>query len=102
VWNAVAFFLFLLRPGPWAASALIVVPAIFTFVPVVFVHPFRVVHLRALNAALLGIGGVLVVVALVEDLTPGPWVTGALCAICIYFLIAGLLRRSPDMPTNHR
>ena len=34
VWNAVAFYLFLLRPNVWGASALIVVPAIFTFVPI--------------------------------------------------------------------
>ena len=101
VWNAVAFYLFLLRPNVWIAGALIVVPAIFTFVPIVFVHPFRVVHLRALNAALLLIGGVLIVVAIVEDLAPGPWVTGALCAICIYFVAAGLWRRSSDATANH-
>jgi phosphatidylcholine synthase len=93
-WNAVAFFLFLLRPGPWGAGALIVVPAILTFVPIVFVHPFRVVRLRALNAALLIIGGVLGIVAIIKDLAPGPWVTGALCAICIYFFAAGVLRLS--------
>jgi len=100
VWNAVAFFMFVLRPGPWSAGALIVVPAVLTFVPIVFVHPFRVVRLRALNATLLAIGGVLSVVALVKDLAPGPWVTGAMCAICIYFLAAGLLRRPPDAPAN--
>jgi hypothetical protein len=44
---------------------------------------------------------VLIVVALVKDLAPGPWVTGAMCAICIYFLAAGLLRRPPDVPANH-
>src|SRR5262249_1272372 len=99
--NAVAFYLFLLRPNVWAAGALIVIPAIFTFVPIVFIHPFRVVRLRALNAALLLIGGVLVVVAIVDDLTPGPWVTGALCAICIYFGAAGLWRRSSDPAANH-
>ena len=101
VWNAVAFYLFLLRPNVWIAGALIVVPAIFTFVPLVFVHPFRVVRLRALNAVLLLIGGVLVVVAIVENLTPGPWVTSVLCAICIYFVTAGLLRRSSDATADH-
>ena len=100
VWNAVAFFLFLLRPGPWLAGALIVVPAILTFVPIVFVHPFRVARLRALNAALLAIGGALIVVSIVEDLAPGPWVKAASCAICIYFLAAGLLRRPPDVSAS--
>jgi phosphatidylcholine synthase len=96
VWNAVAFFLFLLRPGPWSTGAMIVVPAILTFVPIVFVHPFRVPRLRPLNAALLAIASVLIVVALARDLAPGPWVTGGLCAICLYFLVAGLWRRGPE------
>jgi phosphatidylcholine synthase len=96
VWNVVAFFLFLLRPGPWIAGALIAVPAIFTFVPIVFVHPFRVARLRALSAILLALGGVLTIVAIAEDLAPGPWVTGAMCVICLYFIGAGLLRRPSD------
>jgi phosphatidylcholine synthase len=93
IWNAVAFYLFLLRPNAWFAAAMIVVPAILTFVPIVFIHPFRVPQLRALNATLLAIGGVLVIVATARDLAPGPWVTGALCAICVYFLVAGSWRR---------
>jgi hypothetical protein len=27
-------------------------------------------------------------------MSPGPWVIGALCAIALYFLAAGLLRRA--------
>src|SRR5499427_3774252 len=84
VWNAVAFYLFLLRPNVWIAAALIVVPAIFTFVPIVFIHPFRVVRLRALSAVLLAIGGVLVIVAIASNLAPGRWVSAALCAIGLY------------------
>jgi phosphatidylcholine synthase len=102
VWNVVAFYLFLLRPNVWIAGTLIVIPAVFTFVPIVFVHPFRVVRLRALNAALLAIGGVLFVIAIAENLMPGPWVTSGLCAISIYLAAAGLLRRSSAAPTNHR
>jgi phosphatidylcholine synthase len=96
VWSVVAFFLFLLRPGPWLSGALVVVPAILTFAPIVFVHPFRVVRLRALSAVLLALGGVLTIVALAEDLAPGPWVSGAMCVICLYFIAAGLLRRPSD------
>src|SRR5262249_2125854 len=72
VWSAIAFYLFLLHPGPWIAGALIVVPAIFTFVPIVFVHPFRVVRLRALGAVLLAVGAVLIIAALASDMEPGP------------------------------
>jgi phosphatidylcholine synthase len=96
VWNAAAFLLFLLRPSPWIAGAMILVLAVLTFVPIVFIHPFRVARLRAFNAVLLAIALVLVVVAIAHDLAPGPLVTVGLCAICLYFLAAGLWRQSPD------
>jgi phosphatidylcholine synthase len=96
VWSIVAFFLFLLRPGPWISGAMIIVPAILTFVPIVFIHPFRVARLRALSAVLLALAGVLAIVAIAQDMAPGPWVTGAMCAIILYFVGAGLLRRPSD------
>ena len=89
------FYLLLLRPDPWIAAAAIVLLAVLTFVPVPFVHPFRVRRLRALTVALLIVAwAVLAAVALVRDMSPGPWVTGALCAIALYFLGVGLLRRA--------
>jgi phosphatidylcholine synthase len=96
VWSIVAFFLFLLRPGPWISGAMIIVPAILTFVPIVFIHPFRVARLRALSAVLLALAGVLAIVAIAQDMAPGPWVTGAMCGIILYFAGAGLLRRPSD------
>ena len=94
VWNAPVFYLFLLRPDPWIAAAAIVVLAVLTFVPVPFLHPFRVRRFRVFNALLIVAWAVLAVVALVRDMSPGPWVTGALCAIALYFLGAGLMRRA--------
>jgi len=100
VWSVIAFFLFLIRPGPWVAGAMILVPAVLTFVPIVFIHPFRVARLRALSAVLLALGGVLAVVAIAREMAPGPWVSGAMCAICLYFVGAGLLRRPSDLGAN--
>ena len=100
VWSFVAFFLFLLHPGPWVAGAIIVVLAVLTFVPIVFIHPFRVARLRAVSAVLLALGGVLVIVAIARDMAPGPWVTGAMCVIIVYFIGAGLLRRPSDVTAN--
>jgi len=94
VWNAPVFYLFLLRPDPWISAAAIVLLAILTFVPIPFLHPFRVRRLRAFNALLIVAWGTLATVALVHDMMPGPWVTGALCAIALYFLGAGLLRNN--------
>ena len=50
VWNLVAFYLFLLRPDPWIAAAAIALLAVLTFVPVPFVHPFRVRRLRTFTS----------------------------------------------------
>ncbi|HKS63004.1 MAG TPA: phosphatidylcholine synthase, partial [Xanthobacteraceae bacterium] len=94
VWNAPAFYLFLLRPDPWIAAAAIILLALLTFVPIPFLHPFRVRRFRALSALLIVAWAALAVVALVRDMSPGPWVTGALCAIALYFLGAGLMRRA--------
>ena len=42
LWNVVAFYLFVTRPGPEAGAALVAVLAALTFTSVTFVHPFRV------------------------------------------------------------
>jgi len=90
LWNAAAFYLFLLKPQPWLAAAAVAVLAVLTFVPFKFVHPFRVTRLRGVNiAAVLAWSG-LATVALVNDLDPGPWVTGGLVAVAVYVVTVGL------------
>jgi phosphatidylcholine synthase len=92
-WNLVAYYLFLVRPDPYLALALVVILSALTFAPVRFVHPLRVEHHRPLNLALLALWSVLGIVSLVTDLSPPPGVTYSLIAIALYFLIAGALRR---------
>jgi phosphatidylcholine synthase len=93
LWNVAAFYLFLVRPAPWAAVAVIAVLVVLTFVPLPFVHPFRVRRLRLVNIALLVLWCLLAAFALGRDLRPDPWMTATLCAIALYFLIAGLVQR---------
>jgi len=69
---------------------------------IVFIHPFRVARLRALSAVLVALGGVLIIVAIARDMAPGPWVTGAMCVIGLYFVGAGLLRRPSDMGAKRK
>ena len=94
VWNVPLFYFFLLQPPAWIAALAIFLLAICTFVPVPFVHPFRVKRGRAISIALLAIWSMLACVTLLRDMMPGPWITAALCAIALYFLGAGLLRRT--------
>ncbi len=91
-WNLVAYYLFLVRPDPYLALAVVLVMCAVTFAPVRFVHPLRVEHHRPLNIALLVLWSVLGVISLVYDLSPPPAVTYGLIAIAVYFLIAGALR----------
>ena len=93
LWNAVAFYLFLLKPAPWLAAAIVAALAVLTFVPFKFVHPMRVARMRVTTVAALLLWSVLAAVALLRDLDPGPWVAGALLAIAIYFLGVGLTEK---------
>jgi phosphatidylcholine synthase len=96
VWNVPAFYLLLLRPDPWVAAAAILLLAAATFLPVPFVHPFRVRRMRGVTIGLLAIWAVLASIALWRDMMPGPWITAGLCAIALYFLGAGLWRQRTD------
>ncbi|MGH6768982.1 MAG: CDP-alcohol phosphatidyltransferase family protein [Xanthobacteraceae bacterium] len=93
LWNAAAFYLFVLKPAPWVAAAAAAILAVLTFMPFKFVHPFRVVRLRALTVAALTLWIGLAAAALAHDLAPGPWVTGGLAVAGLYFLALGPLNQ---------
>jgi len=93
LWNVAAFYLFLLKPAPWLGAALIASLAALTFVPFHVVHPVRIAHLRVLTAAALMVWALLAVVAVIDSLAPGVWIVAALCALVIYFVAVGFLRR---------
>jgi phosphatidylcholine synthase len=95
VWNVAAFYLFIVRPDAWVAAAAGAVLVVLTFTPLPFVHPLRVKRLRPVNIVLLILWSLLAVLALVRNLQPEPWITTTLCAIALYFLVAGLVRRAP-------
>jgi phosphatidylcholine synthase len=92
VWNLAAFYLYLLEPPEWAAVVSIAVLAALSFAPVKFLHPLRVQRWRPINIALLGAWAVLALVAIVQDLSPGLYVTLPLSLIAVYFFLIGLLR----------
>jgi len=94
VWNVIAFYLYVLMPPPWIAAGAIAALAALTFVPIRFVHPLRVRHLRWLNIALMAAWAVLALITVLADLSPGPYVVAGLSVIALYFLGAGLLRRA--------
>ena len=92
VWNLAAFYLYLLEPPEWAAAVSIVVLAALSFAPIRFLHPLRVQRWRVINIGLLSAWAVLAFIAVVQDLSPGVYVTVPLCLIAVYFFLIGLLR----------
>jgi phosphatidylcholine synthase len=90
VWNLIAFYLSLLRPTPWLTIVTIAAFAVLTFLPIRFVHPFRVRSLRAVTVAMLALWALLALFAVWQNLGPPHWVVAALCLIGVYFLVVGL------------
>ncbi len=93
LWNAAAFYLFLLKPPPWIGAAGVTLLLVLTFVPFPFIHPIRVARWRRLTLALGTAGAVLAIVALMRDLNPPAWIAVALSAIGLYFFAAALMQR---------
>ncbi len=91
LWNLAAFYIDLLRPTEWLTAIIVALLASMTFAPIKFLHPLRVERLRALNAVLLTAWAVLALIAVINDLSPDPYVTWALVLIAGYFFGVGLL-----------
>jgi phosphatidylcholine synthase len=92
VWNLAAFYLYLLEPPEWAAAITVLVLAALSFAPIKFLHPLRVQHWRMFNIVLLALWAVLAFVAVIQDLSPGIYISVALSLIAVYFFVVGLLR----------
>ncbi len=93
LWNAVAFYLFILRLPPWVTAAVVALLAVATFLPFKFLHPMRVERLRTVNIAVVALWSVLALIAVLHDLAPGPWVAGGLVVAAIYFVGVGLTEK---------
>ena len=94
LWNAAAFYLFLLQLPPALSTLLVVVLIALTFVPFHVIHPVRVVRLRGLTLSLIGVWAVLVMVTLAYDFNVAAPVTIALCAIAVYVVASDAVIRA--------
>src|ERR1700716_2572646 len=81
LWNAAAFYLFLLHLPPGLSSLAIAVLIALTFVPFHVLHPVRVVRLRWLTLWLLAVWAVLAIYTLNRNFDVGAPIIAGLCAI---------------------
>lgn len=93
IWNAAAFYFFLIAPSPTVAVLFVAVLTVMTFLPIPFLHPVRVERRRSFNLALTAIWAVLAVIAVLNNMAPGVIVTSILCVFGVYILAGGYLTR---------
>ena len=84
LWNAAAFYLFLLHWSPASSSVAVFVLIVLTFVPFHVLHPMRVVRLRWLTLLLIAVWAVLAIIVLADDFNVGTPVIIGLCVIAAY------------------
>ena len=84
LWNAAAFYLFLLHWPPVLSSLAIAVLIVATFLPFYVLHPVRVERLRWLTLTLMVAWAVLGLYVLIRDFEVEWPVTVALCLIAVY------------------
>jgi phosphatidylcholine synthase len=86
LWNAAAFYLFLLHLPPALSSLGVAILIVLTFVPFHVLHPIRVLRLRTVTLCLLAAWAVLALVTIANDFDVTAPVTIGLCAIAAYIL----------------
>ncbi|WP_371933081.1 phosphatidylcholine synthase [Bradyrhizobium sp. CCGUVB23] len=86
LWNAAAFYLFLLHWSPLWLTLLVAALVVLTFVPFHVLHPVRVVRLRWLTMSLIVIWAALGLYALEMDFQVGAATKVALCAIALWIV----------------
>ncbi len=86
LWNAAAFYLFLLHLPPVLSSLAVAILIVLTFVPFNVLHPIRVVRLRSVTLSLIAAWAVLAIVTVAYDFDVSLPVTAALCAIAAYII----------------
>jgi phosphatidylcholine synthase len=86
LWNAAAFYLFVLHLPRGLSTLGVAILIVLTFVPFHVLHPIRVRRFRALTLSLLAVWTVLALFTLARDFDVAWPVTVALCGIAAYIL----------------
>jgi phosphatidylcholine synthase len=96
IWNIVLLYLFALQPPPFVSLAIVVILVVFTFVPILSVHPFRVARLRPLTCVLTIAWAGAAAVAVANPFPSPLWVQLLLIVTAAYFAGVGLVRSLRD------
>jgi phosphatidylcholine synthase len=92
VWNMVCLYLFVLAPPPLVSLAVVVLFIGLTFVPLLWVHPFRVRRYRPLTMLVTAIWGGAALFALTKPFPSPLWIQLVLVATLVYLIGIGVMR----------
>lgn len=94
LWNAAAFYLFLLKPPPWLGSLALALLVVLTFVPFKVPHPVRTLRFRKFNLAVIVVWATLATVIVAQNFAVPLLITIAFCAIGFYILFGDAIMRT--------
>jgi len=92
VWNIVLLYLFVLGLPEYAALAAVTGLIVMTFVPVWYVHPFRVVRLRLMTGLMVVIWSATAALAVAQGFPSVLWIKIVLLLAASYFAAIGFGR----------
>lgn len=95
LWNVLVFYLLVFQPAPWLAVAATLAGLVGMFLPVVFVHPVRVVRLRPVTTVMLAVWAASAALAIANDVSGSIAAKIGLALAAIYFLALPLARERP-------
>ena len=84
IWNIVLLYLFVLGLPPYGALVVIAAFVALTFVPILYVHPFRVVRLRSVTGLVVVAWAVVAGIAIANPFPSAWWVQVVLLAAAVY------------------
>ena len=96
LWNLVIFGFYVFAPDPWTALIFVAAFAIATFIPLKFVHPFRVEHLKRTNLTMATVGSIALIVAVWTSPDTLMAAKAVLVITVGWFLVIGLGRTWED------
>jgi len=92
IWNIVLLYLFVLGLPPYGALAVIAAFVVLTFVPILYVHPFRVARLRILTGLVVIAWAVVAGIAIANPFPSALWIQVVLLAAAAYCAAPGAWR----------
>jgi phosphatidylcholine synthase len=92
IWNIVCLYLFAFTPQPAVALGVIIALVAATFVPIHYVHPLRVAHLRLVTLTVTALWTAGAIGAVLNPFPSPLWVELLLASTALYFICIGLTR----------